>query len=160
MMWQLDSEACLLDPEVHGTKTTGKYLVMLMIQRDQLIMESTQSHHGHSKDTELEATSAKVVTQTCSNCLVQFAQLRQNLEKERRMAFVIAEQKMLNSTTWSTLYVDAVKMVNCACPMIVWHPKRNKCQFFDCTHTQSCQHALEQTLDGNVSRWLHRPWPT
>ena len=158
-MWQVDSEACLLDVEVHGSETTGKYLVMLMIQRDTFLKENTRARHRHSKHSGLEGTSAKVLTKPCHNCLVQFAQLRQNLEKEKRMEFVVAEQRMLNSTAWSTLYVDAVKTVDCACPMIVWHPKRKKCQIFDCTHVQSCQHALEQTLDGNVSQWLHRPWP-
>lgn len=160
-MWEIDPEACLLDLAVHGSETTGKYLVILIVLRDKLLMGSSPSRHHHSRQTGPGATSAKVLTgQACRNCLVQFAQLRQNLKKEKRMDFVIAEQRMLDSTAWSRLYVEAVKTVDCACPMILWHPKRNKCQLFDCTHVQTCQHALEQTLDGNVRRWLHRPWPT
>ena len=158
-MWEIDSEACLLDLAVHGSETTGKYLVMLMLLRDRFLMGTPQ--HCHSRQTGPGAASTKMLTgQACRDCLAQFAQLRQNLKKEKRMAFVVAEQQMLNSAAWSSLYVDAVKRVNCASPMILWHPKRNKCLVFDSEHVQTCQHALEQTLDGNVRKWLHRPWPT
>lgn len=160
-MWQIDPEACVLDLAVHGSETTGKYLVMLILLRDKFLKGTAQSQHHHSRQTGLGAAPAKVPTgQACRNCLAQFAQLRQNLKKEKRMAFVVAEQRMLNSAAWSRLYVDAVKTVNCASPIVLWHPKRNKCQIFDSMQVQTCQHALEQTLDGNVRKWLHRPWPT
>lgn len=159
-MWEIDPEACLLDLSVHGTENIGKYLVMLIILRDKFLMGRAHSQHRPSRQTGPGGTSSKRhMGQACRNSLVQFAQLRQNLKKEKRMAFVVAEQRMLSSAAWSELYVDAVKTVDCACPMILWHPKRNKCQIFDCTHVQTCQHALEQTLDGNVRKWLHRPWP-
>ena len=157
-MWEIDPDACLLDLAVHGSETTGKYLVMLLLLRDKFLK---QSHHRYSTQAGPGAASAKMSTgQACRKCLAQFAHLRQNLKTEKRMAFVVAEQQMLNSAAWSRLYVDAVKAVNCASPIIVWHPKRKKCQVFDSMHVQTSQHALEQTLDGNVRQWLHRPWPT
>ena len=160
-MWDIDSEACLLDLAVHGSETTGKYLVMLILLRDKFLMGTAQSRHRQSRQTGPRAVSAKAPTgQACRKCLAHFAHLRQNLKKEKRMAFVVAEQRMLNSPEWSRLYVEAVKTVDCASPMILWHPKRNKYQFFDSTHVNTCQHALEQTLDGNARKWLHGPWPT
>ena len=151
-MWRIDSEACLMDLASHGATDSGKYLVMLMIRRDKLLMDGRRAG-SDSASAELQTDPV------CRSCMKHFAQLRQGLTKEKRMVFVIAEPWMLNTGEWSRLYAQAVKAVNSPCPMIVWHPKRKKCQILDCSHIQTCQHALEQTLDGNVKGWLHRPWP-
>lgn len=151
-MWHIDSEACLMDPAAHGATDSGKYLVMLMIRREKLLVD------GRRADSD--SAPAKMQTDyACRSCMRHFAQLRESLKKEKRMVFVIAEHWMLNTGGWSRLYGEAANTVNSPCPMIVWHPKRKKCQMMNCTHVQTCQHALEQTLDGNVKGWLLRPWP-
>ncbi|KAL3131728.1 DnaJ subfamily C member 16 [Trebouxia sp. C0009 RCD-2024] len=58
-MWQVDSEACFLDVAAHGSETTGKYLVLLMLQRDKFLKESSRSRHRHSRPTGPQGTSAK-----------------------------------------------------------------------------------------------------
>ena len=140
---------------MHGAKDSGKYLVMMMLHRDKLLKAGM-----HGRRAERQSNPAEMQTDPdCHSCLQHFAQLRQNLQKEKKMTFVIAERRMLDSAAWSDLYVAAVRTASSVCPVIVWHPKRTKYQILSCKHDENCQHALEQTLDGNVSSWMHRPWP-
>lgn len=151
-LWQLDTEASLFDPAVHGRLDTGRFLIMLLIRRERLLPPQTRTQHS--------STPGQIKTdRVCRDYLLQFAQLRQNLKEEKRMLFVIAELHALENAAWQRYYVDAVKMVSSSCPMVVWHPKRNRCQVLDCNYVQTTQHALEQTLDGNAKSWVHRPWP-
>ncbi|DBA85275.1 TPA: DnaJ subfamily C member 16 [Trebouxia sp. C0005] len=151
-LWQLDTEACLFDPAVHSRLDTGSFLIMLLIRRERLLPFQTRTQHGSSP-------GQPKTDRVCREYLLQFAQLRQNLKEEKRMLFVIAELHALKNAAWQRFYVDAVKLVSSSCPMIVWHPKRNRCQILDCNYVQTTQHALEQTLDGNVKSWEPRPWP-
>ena len=125
---------------------------MLLIRRERLLPPQTRTQHS-STPGQIKAD------RVCRDYLLQFAQLRQNLKEEKRMLFVIAELHALKNAAWQRFYVDAVKMASSSCPMVVWHPKRNRCQVLDCNYVQTTQHALEQTLDGNAKSWGHRPWP-
>lgn len=159
-LWHLNTEATVINPAVHGAADTGQFLIMLLIRREKLLLDTVQTQQGQSRQSTAGITPAHLKSdRICRNFLMQFMQLRQNLKEEKRMLFAVAELQMLDHVAWQRFYVDAVKIVNCSCPMIVWHPKRNKCQVLDCSYVQTTQHALEQTLDGNVKSWVHRPWP-
>ena len=149
----------MVDPAVHGATDSGKFLIMLMMRRENLLLDKVQTQSARTTSAAGSSPAYAKTDRVCRSYVTQFAQLRQNLKAEKRMLFVIAELDLLGHVPWQKFYVDAVKRVNCACPLIVWHPKRNKCQVLDCSYVQNTQHALEQTLDGNVKGWLPRLWP-
>lgn len=133
---------------------------MLLIRREKFLQHKPQIRHGQTGQSAAGLNPGQLkADRVCRDYLMQFAQLRQNLKEEKRMLFVVAELHMFDNVEWQRFYVDAVKVISSSCPMIVWHPKRNKCQVLDCSYVQRTQHALEQTLDGNVKSWLSRPWP-
>ena len=148
----------ILEPEEHGSATCGKYLITLLFRGDKLIDNQSKSNLASSKQTPgRQQTDRPAVEQY----IKQFARLRQSFQQEQRMLFVVAEVRSLDpGPAWQRLYVSAVKRVGCPCPVLVWHPKRNKHSVLDCNFAERTKHVLEQALDGNVTSWTVQSWPT
>ena len=156
---RLDTEAKFVDLERHGEPDTGQFLIMLLFKGEALLQDKEPSQNGCGTKPAYGSNLKLKAARACCDYVASAAQLRQNLKEEKRMLFVVAELHLLDSVAWRHFYADAVKICRCSCPIVVWHPMRNKCQIIDCIHVQTSQHVLEQTLDGNVKSWLPRPWP-
>ena len=145
----------MLEPEEHGLTTSKKYLVLLLLKGQKLLNDQNE---GDSSSTSHSPSHARADRPTAQRYLIQFAELRQNFQGEKRMQFAVADVGS-SGHGWQRLYVSAVKKIKCPCPVLVWHPKRNKFQLLDCSFADRSDRVLEQTLDGNVAGWILESWP-
>ena len=154
-LWQLDSEAAIMESPNHGAAKSGKYLVMLMVRREHLI---TMRQPGKLPQEAAFVTNEASNKAGCESCIQNFAQLKKVFARDRRLQFVVAELHMLESAAWQQMYVSAVKQVKSVCPVLIWHPKRTKCSVTDCAIRSKAQGFLEQVLDGST-RLTSYEWP-